>query len=105
MAVHQYETFCNGPHLVQERAVRRITKYLASTSKYLDFLDIKQQLTTCGVVYKPDIGKVIKWYVDSDFYGGWAQSDADNAENIMSCTGYVITYTVCPVLCCSKLQT
>ena len=42
-------------------------------------------------------------YVDADFADGWAQTDADNAENIMSYAGYVITYVVCPVLWCSKL--
>ena len=43
-------------------------------------------------------------YVDSDFAGGWDRADADNAENIMSHTGYAITHAGCPVLWCSKLQ-
>ena len=39
------------------------------------------------------------------FSGGWSQLDADNAETIMSRTGYVITYAGCPVLVCIMLQT
>ena len=49
--------------------------------------------------------KNIECYVDANFSGGWDQADANNAENIMSHMGYVITYAGCPVLCCSKLQT
>ena len=33
------------------------------------------------------------------------QIDADNPENLMSRTGYVIMYAGCPILWCSKLQT
>mmetsp|Transcript_33271 Transcript_33271/g.67131 ORF Transcript_33271/g.67131 Transcript_33271/m.67131 type:complete len:167 (+) Transcript_33271:66-566(+) len=43
--------------------------------------------------------------VDTDFAGGWSQADADNAENVMSRTGYVIMYAGCPIIWCSKLQT
>ena len=38
-------------------------------------------------------------------YGGWAQSDAYNEENVIPHTGYVITYAGYPLLGCSKLQT
>ena len=38
------------------------------------------------------------------FAGGWSQEDADNAENIMSRTGYVITYAGCIMKWFSKLQ-
>ena len=63
------------------------------------------QLTTHGVVYKPDIENIIECYVYANFYGGLSQADANNAENVMSHTGYVIMYAVCIVLWCSKLQT
>ena len=39
---------------------------------YVDLPDINQQLTTHGVVYKPDIHKVIECYVDADFADEWA---------------------------------
>ena len=79
MAVHQYARFFNNPRLVHERAVKSISKYPARKSTYLDLLDVKQQLTTQGIVYRPNIEKGIKCYVYSKFVGGWAQADADNA--------------------------
>ena len=71
----------------------------------MDLPDGNCRLTTRGVVYKPDIGKCIGCYVVADFAGRWDQPDADNAENVMSRMGYVITYAGCPVLWCSNLQT
>ena len=100
MAVHQCAHFCNNMRLVNERTIRLISKYLTGTSTYVDLSDGNQRFTTCGVFYKPDIGKCIKCYLDSNFAGGWDQSDADNAENVMSRTGYVILYVVCTVLYC-----
>ena len=77
---------------------------LKSTSTYVHLPDINLQLTTCGVVYKPDIEKGITCCVYAKCSGGWNQENADNAENLVTNTGYVITYYVCPVLWCSKLQ-
>ena len=71
----------------------------------MDLPDGNLRLMTHGVVYKSDIEKGIKCYVDANSAGGWAQADTDNAENVMSHMGYVITYPGCPVLWCSKLQT
>ena len=65
---------------------------------YVDLTDINQQSTTRGVVYRPDIEKLIECYVDANFSSGWAQIDADNAENVMLRTGYVIMYVGCTVL-------
>ena len=96
--------FCNNPRLVHELAVRCITKYLASTSTYVDFLERNRRLTTRGLSYKPDIEKFVGCYVGADFSGGWAQADSYDAENSRSRTGYVITYAGYPVLCCSKLR-
>ena len=79
MAIYQCARFFNNPFLVHRHAVRHIAKYLASMSKYVYLPDIKQLLTTCGVFYRPDMEKIIDCYIYSDFYGGWAQSDADNA--------------------------
>ena len=90
---------------MHESAVRRISKYLASTSKYVDLQDRNRQLTKRGVFYRPDIEKNIECYVDSEFYGGWSQVDANNVKNIMSNTGYIITNAGCPVLWCSTLRT
>ena len=59
----------------------------------------------CGVIFRPDIEKFGNCYVDAGFSGGQAQSDADNVENFVLRTGYVIMYVGCPVLQYSKLQT
>ena len=72
-------TFFNNPHLVHKCSVRHITKYLASTSTYVDLPDGNIRLTIRGVFYRSDIEKFIKCYVDANFSGGWAQEDADNA--------------------------
>ena len=70
----------------------------------MDLPDRNLWLPTRSVVYKTNKEKSFKRYVDADFASGWAQSDADNAENVMSRMGYVIAYVVCPLLWCSKLQ-
>ena len=92
MAVHQNARFCNEPMLSHEKAVLRIGKYLLGTR-------------TRGIVYKPDKSKGLECYVDADFAGGWSQADAENAENVMSRTGYIIMYANCPIHFVSKLQT
>ena len=89
--------------LVHKRAVRQITKYLVSTSTYIDLPGGNRRLIKYGIVYKTNIEKGINCYVDADFAGEWAQADSYNEENLMLRMVYVITYTVYPVLWCSKL--
>ena len=102
MAVHQRARFCNNPCLVHGCAIRRITKYLAIKSTYVDLTDRNLRLTTHRTVYRLDIEKGIECYVDSDHAGGWTQEDAANSENVMSCM--VITYAGCSALWNSKLK-
>ena len=90
--------FYNNPRLSHKRAVRRVKLYLMSTSTYLDLPDGNRRSTTSGAGYNPNKGKGIECYVDATFTGGWSQADADIAENVMSRTGYVITYVGCPLL-------
>ena len=104
MSVHLCALFCNNMQLVHEDNVRRITKDLVSTSTYMDFPDVNRRLYTRVIVYIHNKEKGIKCYTDAEISGGWDQSDADNAENAISRTGYVITYAGCPVLLCIKLQ-
>ena len=92
MAVHQCARFCNEPMLSHERAIKRIGRYLLKHPKR-------------GLIFEPIESRGIECFVDADFAGGWSQADADNAENVMSRTGYVIMYAGCPILWCSKLQT
>ena len=90
---------------MHERAIIIIAKYLARTSTYVYLPDGNWQLSTSGVVYRTNIEKGIDCYVYAGFAVGWAQADSDDEENIILCMEYVITYTGCPVLWCSKLQT
>ena len=105
MAVHQYARFCNNLCPLHEHVVRRIAKYLASTPTYVDLPDGNLRLNTRGIVCRNDIEKGIECDVDSNFAGGWDQSDYDNAENFMLRAVYVRMYTACPVLWCSNLET
>ena len=91
-AVHQAARFCNDPKLIHERAIHRIGKYLKGTSDK-------------GIIFRSDPSKGLECYVDADFAGGWNKDDPNNADALMSRTGYVIMYAGCPVHWCSKLQT
>ena len=92
MAVHQCARYSTNPMLSHEKAVMRIGRYLLHTK-------------TRGMIFEPDISKGLEVYVDADFAGGWDKADADNAENVLSRTGYAICYANCPILAVSKLQT
>ena len=92
MAVHQCARFSNSPTLKHEKAVKRIGQYLLHTRKE-------------GQVFNPDLSKGLECYVDADFAGGWSNANASDAENVMSRTGYVITYANCPIFWKSSLQT
>ena len=92
MAVHQAARFCIDPKLSHERAIKRIGRYL---------LGCKDK----GIIFKPDISKGVECYVDADFAGGWPQADADNADCVLSRTGFVVFYAGCPIFWASRLQT
>jgi hypothetical protein len=57
-----------------------------------------------GITYKIDRSKGVEVYVDANFAGGWSSAGADNADNVLSRTGFVICYANCPLIWC-KLQT
>ena len=57
------------------------------------------------IIYSPDKYKVLECYVDANFSGGWNQNDFDNADNVLSWTGYVIMYDGFLIHFVSKLQT
>jgi hypothetical protein len=50
-----------------------------------------------GMIYAPDPKWGLEVWVDTDFATRWDPSEADNADNVYSCTGFVIYYTGCPV--------
>jgi hypothetical protein len=92
MAMHQTAHYSNQPMLSHKNLVMCIGHYL---------LDMRKQ----GIIYKPDKSKELECYINADFAGGWLQADAENSENVLSCTGYVLMYTNCPILWVSRLQT
>ena len=47
----------------------------------------------------------IECYVDADFAGGWKIKTSVDANNVMSHTGFGITYANCPNYWASHLQT
>jgi hypothetical protein len=69
----------------------RLVRYLKSTKDR-------------GIVFKPKPELGLECFVDADFAGGWTQADADNPEQVMSRTGYLLRYAGCPIGWCSKLQ-
>jgi hypothetical protein len=52
-----------------------------------------------------DKSKGLEVYADADFAGGWSGADSENADNVLSRTGFVICYANCPIIWCSKLHT
>jgi hypothetical protein len=92
MATHQLAQFCQDPRLSHEQATTRLGRYLAHTKDR-------------GIVYELDKSMGIECYVDADFAGGWNITTSANAGNVMSCTGFVITYANCPIYWVICLQT
>ena len=92
MTVHQTARFSINPMRSHELAINRIGRYLCNNPDK-------------GIVYKVDKSKGLEVYVDADFAGNWANSDASNADSVLSRTGFAICYANCPIVWCSKLQT
>ena len=90
MAIHQTARFSVNPMRSHELAIMRIGRYLCNICKR-------------GIIYKVDKSKGIEFYVDADFAGGWSSADSENADNVLSRTGFVICYANCPLIWCSKL--
>jgi hypothetical protein len=80
MAVHQTARFSVNPMKLQKSAIMCIGQYLCNN---------------CGrrIIYNVDKSNGIEVYVDADFAKGWSSADADNADNILSWTGF------CYMLC------
>jgi hypothetical protein len=92
MTTHQLAQFCQDPRLSHEQATTRLGRYLAHTKDR-------------GIVYEPDTSMGMECYIDADFAGGWNIITSAYADNVMSCTGFVITYANCPIYWASCHQT
>lgn len=92
MAVHQCARFSSNPKLSHERAVTRIGRYLLDTMNN-------------GLICRIDKKRGLECFVDANFASGWNASNPLNSENVLSRTGFVITYAGIPIFWRSKLQT
>ncbi len=71
----------------------------------IGMLTYLQRNTHPEIVCEPDKSTGIECYVDADFAGGWNITTSADADNIMSFTGFLITYANCPIYWASCLQT
>jgi hypothetical protein len=91
MAVHQCARFCSAPKAIHELAIKRIIRYLHATKDK-------------GIILRPTTNFSLDMIVDSDFAGMWHKEHAELFDNVLSRTGYIITFYGCPISWCSKLQ-
>jgi hypothetical protein len=92
MATHQLAQFCQDLRPSHEQATTCLGRYLAHTKDR-------------GRVYEPDKSMGIEYYIGADFAGGWNITTFADADNVMSCTGFVITYANYPIYWASCLKT
>ena len=92
MAVHQTARFSVNPMRSHELAIMRTGRHLCNNCEQ-------------GIIYKVNKSKGIEVYVNADFAGGLSFADADNSDNVLSWTGFVICYASCLLIWCSKLKT
>jgi hypothetical protein len=91
VAVHQCARFSANPTRSHDQAFMHIGQYLLSSKDK-------------EMIYTPDLKLELEVWVDADFAGGWNPKEADDADNVYSCTGFTIYYACCPVYWQSKLQ-
>ncbi len=92
MEVHPTAQFSVNSMQSHELAIMRIGQYLVDNPER-------------GIIYKIDRSKGLEVYIDADFAGSWSAADSDNADNVLSRTGFIICYANCPIVWFSKLQT
>ena len=80
MSIHQVARLCEDPREIYDRAIRHIGKYMAYTKEK-------------GIEYKIDTQKGLECHVDADFAGGWNKADSQSSENLLSRTGYIISFS------------
>ena len=79
IAVHQTARFSANSMQSHELAIMRIGQYLCDNTKR-------------GIIYKVNKSKGLKVYAGADFSGEWSAADLENADNVLSRTGFVICY-------------
>lgn len=91
-AVHQCARYSFAPTRRHEQALIRIGRYLKGTIDK-------------GIILNPCSELRLDCYPDADFAGLWSHEDSHDPHCVRSRTGYVITFSDCPVIWVSKLQT
>jgi hypothetical protein len=91
-SVHQCARFCTNPTALHEMAVKRIARYLLATK-------------TKGLILHPTTNFNLDMYVYADFAGMYHREHSSQRENVLSRSGYIITFCGCPIHWASKLQT
>ncbi len=76
---------------MHELAVKWIARYLLLTKDK-------------GLLLRPTKSFTLDMYVDADFAGMWHQEHSALRDNVLSRTGYIITFCGCPIHWASKLQ-
>ena len=91
-SVHQCARFSHSPKHSHGQAIKRICRYLASTSDK-------------GLILQPDLNEGLNCYVDADYAGLYGYEDDQDPVSVKSRTGFILTLFGCPLLWSSKLQT
>ena len=92
MAVHQTACFSIKPMRLHELAIIRIGRYLCNNPDN-------------GTIYNVNRTKGLEVCTDANFAGGWSTANSENADCVLSQTGFIVCYANCLVIWCSKLQT
>jgi hypothetical protein len=89
---HQCARFAIDPKVEHSQALKHLGRYLKATRKM-------------GTILKPIEGMDLEVYVDADFCGNWDPKETWDVDTTRSRHGYIISYTGCPVMWKSQLQT
>ena len=58
-----------------------------------------------GIDFRPNCKKGLECFVYADYAAGKSKADAQNPDNLLSRTGYVLFYADCSVVFISRMQT
>ena len=91
-AIHQCAQFTHNTKVSHDTAVKRMCSYLQGTNNN-------------GLVFNPYKKLVVDCYADADYAGLWGHENPQDPICARIRTGFLITFSNCPLLWVSKLQT
>jgi hypothetical protein len=89
---HQCACFTTAPKEEHAKAIRWLGRYLKATRDK-------------GLIFRPDKGRGLELYVDTDFTGNWDPKETQDRDTARSRHGYIVMYEGFPLLWKSQLQT